>query len=308
MAATVLAALWSLICALGSTGYAQDAKGPGTHVQLAAPRPFGYRIGDTLQVAGVIGVPAGFELEGNPVTDGGLPEWLEMRDQFWEVRDQGNGRAYRFRLVFQLFYAPDSVTRLTVPERRVTFREAESGERLEAVLPELAFTISPITRGTGPIAADYVVPAPSPRPLRLAGGALAVLLTLLGLGVALRRPRQPDRFRAAHRRIERARDCAEGTLVLHRALEEEVGGAVFRADLDRLAQRWPAAETVRDDLRRFFELSETLFYEDDRRQMPEDCLDWLRELSRQLMALEHRPGNSGPAREERAWNSPDPGS
>lgn len=308
MAATFRAGLWLLLFAFGPTATAQDPRGAGSAVQLEPPRSFGYRIGDTLHVAGVIEVPAGFELEGARGARGGLPSWLELRDESWELRDEDDGRAYRFRLVFQLFYAPDSVTRLALPEWHVEFREVASGERLETALPELTVTIAPVTRGLGPVAADYVVPAPSPRPILLAGGVLAVLLTWLGIDLVLRRRRGSGRFRTAHRQIERTRDCVEGTLVLHRALEEKMGGAVFRSDLDRLVRRWPAAEMVREDLGRFFELSETIFYRDGNARTPPDCLDRVRELSRQLMVLERRADRRDPDREESRWNSLDPGS
>ena len=309
MRGAALAALWLLSLAATPVAQAQDPQtGLEAQVELAPPRQFGYRIGDTLAVRAQVGVPRGFELEVASLGAGELPEWLEVRERSWDVRE-GTGRTdrtYEVRTVFQVFYAPDSLTRLAIPERRLVFRGA-GGERVEATIPAIELSITPMTDRSSRMAANYPVPSASPRRVQVAVGALGALLLLAGAGaVARRRGRRSRPFRRAHREALGTDDCAEAALALHRALESYTGAAVFAEDLELVATSSGVGSLERE-WRRFFELSEMIFYEDDGRRAPADCLERVRELSRRLMEVEerarHRPGRRGSA-----WSSPGPGS
>ncbi len=294
------------LCALAAAVGAGPAfaQGGAPEVRLEPTRDFGYLTGDRIELRGSVRVPPGFRLDPASARPGTGSDWLELREAAWERERVGGATRYRFRLVYQVFFVPDSLTRLSVPPRAVRFRSREGGEEMEAVLPAFAFSLSPLTDSTTALAADWPVPAPSLRGVAASAAFLALFVGLFGaLGLLERRLSRRRAFGRAHRRVRRTGDCAEALLALHRAFEERAGRAVFAHDLDLFIERWPPAEEVRVDLERFFALSENVFYANGGRGAPAECLSWVRDLSGRLAVLERRLGSGREQERRRAWSS-----
>lgn len=255
--------------------------------QEAGPRAYGYFTGDLVEWRDSVRVPRGYRPVQRSLLRGPRLEWLELVDVTWDARDAGDASVYRFRHVYQVFRVPAGLERLEVPAPTVVFRSEANGESLEVSLRGFAFTLSPLTDSTHVAEPDWAMPPPSTRPLWSWGGSLALLL--LGGGawtIAAGRRRRRRLFWTAGRRVERAHDCREALLAVHRALEERVGGAIFAHDLDSLLDRWPPARAAREELDRFFGLSNALFYGDHGFRPPEDCRAWLVRLCARLSELE----------------------
>lgn len=281
--------LLSLLIAAGSAR-GQSAAPP--QVESERPRDFGYFVGDLVELRASVRMPEGFSLDERSFEDAAWPDWLEMR----EVSSTLRNRTLSVRYLLQIFYAPDSVTRLIIPDRRVVFRSELAGEPLEASIPSFTVAISPLTDSSSGLEPDWSAPRPSAFWIRLFAGSLAILLVVWAFALAVDRRRQRRLvFRRADRQVRGARDCGAALLVLHRALEERAGKALFPNDLDALAESWPPAADVRSDLERFFALSSAHFYGDHRADGSAECLSWVRQLSNRLMILERRFGDGQPA-------------
>lgn len=283
----------TLAVALGAMRSAATQDEPG-RARLEPARTFGYLAGDLVELAAAVRVPRGFELDTLRLQGGELPAWLELRETTAEARAAGDAVEQRVRFVYQLFFAPDSVTRLEIPARELVFRSGGDGASARATVPAFAFTMSPLTGAAAALEPDWPLPPPSLRGLGLAAGALVSILAAWGAWEIVERMRRRRRiFWRADREIRREPDCGRAMLVLHRALEARAGRALFGHDLDGFVERWPAAASVRADLARFFDLSEGLFFGDHGTRAPDDCLPclpWLRELAARLRELERRHG------------------
>lgn len=288
-------------------------------VAVEWPRGFGYLVGDLLEVEASVRVPAGFELEARSVQAQDLPNWLEMREVTWQRQDSRDSVVYRLRWVYQIFFTPPQVTALEVPPRAVRFRSLQSAEPLDVVIPAVQFTMSPLTEPlgeTGPLGEmepDWRMPEPSARWLWTWAVSLGVLLALWGTNVLVRR-RYVRRgvFWLALQRVQKAKalEDPEAMLVLHKALEQKAGEAIFSHDLQALFDRWPPALSAREELSRFFEMSEAVFFaapggtalgaagceavspgappSAPAGSVPAECLEVAGRLSRRLATLERR--------------------
>lgn len=285
----------SVICLLAIFLVAGSALGQGDalpQVQVERPRDFGYFTGDLLELRASVRVPERFTLDARSLEGAAWPDWLEVR----EINSTLQQGTLSIRYLFQLFYVPDSVTHLSIPERRLVFRSEDTGEALQASISGFTVGISPLTDSSSGLEPDWIAPRPSTYWIRLLAGSLAILLGVWMTSVAVERRRQRRLvFRRADRELRSARDCGEAMLVLHRALEERAGKALFPHDLDALAERWPPAAEVRSDLEQFFALSSAHFYRNHGTDGSADCLSWVRQLSNRLMTLERRFGDGEPA-------------
>ncbi|MFQ5889188.1 MAG: hypothetical protein ACE5JR_03945 [Gemmatimonadota bacterium] len=308
-----LSALLLLLAALPASGQTSSS----AQVRIERPRDFGYRVGDLLELRASVRVPPGFALDERVLRDRSLPDWLETRETSWQLREEEAWASYRFRFLYQIFHAPQEVTRLDIPDVALLFRSGRDAEELRVSIPGFGFTVSPVTDSISALEPDWPVRPPSSRGIRLSGTSLAALLLLWGASaVGARRRRPRGVFSRAHREVRRAPDSAGAMLVLHRALEERAGKALFSHDFEALVERWPPAGAVRDDLERFFALSESLFFGDGTPReegdgtpaapSPESRRRAV-ELSARLAELELRRGGERPAAWRRSWSSPDPG-
>lgn len=280
-----------LVLAAVSSAPGQGRDSTPARVQIQPPRDFGYLTGDLLELQASVRVPRGFALDVVEQPDSAWPAWLEVRESSWKAREAADALSYDLRFVFQVFFVADSLTNLEIPGRRLVFRSERTGERLQASVPPFRFNLSPLTDSSSELEPDLPIAPPSMRWIWASVAALAALCAWVILMWSGQR-RRSRVFRRAQRDVRRARDCGEAILRLHRALEERAGGSLFAHDLGPLTDRWPAGEEVRDELERFFGMSNAVFYRNGG-GASEDCLPWLQGFARRLVSLERRDGGGG---------------
>ncbi|MFG1348042.1 nonribosomal peptide synthetase MxaA [Xanthobacter autotrophicus] len=247
-------------------------------VELFAPRPFGYFLGDVITLEAVVTLDPGFRLE-----PGSLPRprpvtyWLDLRRAELADLPQVNGaRRYRLTLTYQTFYAPLETRGLDIPSVALTARDGD--HVLNLTVPAWSFASSPlrslIAGGANPMALQPdIVPRPHPlrADLRRAGGAAALALaSVLGLAVLrgwgpFGRRRPP--FSAAARDMRRmlavppaAEAYSKALLRLHRAFDAAAGRRLLADDVPDFLAKAPHLATEADTIAHFFHASRVAFF------------------------------------------------
>ena len=186
-------------------------------VDLYAPRPFGYLLGDTIRHTVEITLDAPFTLD--PAS---LPQpravdyWLDLRRA--ELRDDGvreGEQRYRLELTYQSFYAALEPKRLEIPGFTLYARDGD--RRVPVAVPAWSFLMSPLREivSTEQGAVMTLRPDIAPRPIQTEGalrgliaGGLAALAGLsliawqMGWGPFGRRRNRP--FAHAARQVRAA--------------------------------------------------------------------------------------------------------
>ncbi|CAL1239071.1 hypothetical protein [Candidatus Methylocalor cossyra] len=246
---------------------------PSLRVELAAPRDYGYLIGDLIVHRLTVELPAAYRLEpGFLPRPGAVNDWLEIRSVAWDRTDEGDAARYRIRVTYQVFKGVRSPERATVPALPLRFTGPEP---LTLTAPEWSFSLAPlIAPETGDEAVAIRAPrAPEPASTlpqqRRLGGFLAGALVL---GAWLLRgrlgwSRRPQPFHRAYRELRRLlrgpaspETYRTAAKLLHRALDETAGYTVFAGQLDRFCQQRPAFAALRAELAEFFAFSQRLFF------------------------------------------------
>jgi len=249
-------------------------------VQMQAPRPFGYFIGDVIRLEVDIVVDAPFT-----IVPGSLPKprsvnyWLDLRSV--AVDDRGtrtNERSYRIVLEYQTFYAPLEPRALTIPGFTLTMSDGSA--RIEAEVPAWAFLMSPLreirpqpSRPAALLRAD-VTPPPVPAATAAAiaigcgvaapalFGALAYYYAWWPFSRSRRRPFA--RARIATRRALASDVHGEGYLAglvaLHRAFDVAAGRSVMAEDAKAFVASAPTFGRLEPEIDRFFQASRRAFF------------------------------------------------
>lgn len=260
-----------------ATSVAQPAGAQVRSVDLYAPRPFGYVIGDALTLTAEITLDAPFTLDPAALpTPRALNYWLDLRDVRLDERGISGGvHRYTLDLTYQTFYAPLEPRRLDIPALALS---GVDGERRVAVnVPGWSFLSSPLREvmTTAPGQAMTLRPDIPPRPIPTAStrnvtlaSALMALFALAALAWQMawwpfhRRRARP--FAQAERTIKRATNSESayrGSLqALHRAFDATAGRGVFAEDLPAFFAAHPAFRAVEDEVRRLFATSRTVFF------------------------------------------------
>jgi mxaA protein len=277
-------------------------KEPAPTLEIAAPRDYGFVMGDIVETAVSVSVPENYALEaGFLPKPGTLDEWLDVRSVAWD-RESSNGRAlYRIHLAYQVFKGVRSPAKATIPELPIRFAGAAP---LEVKAPALDFTIVPLIPPDLPDEKVASRPAAPPESEATEAHFRRLVLCLAGAFVAgswlawhrlgpARRARpfaearrdmklllqgsaSPKNFRAAARR-------------LHRALDASFGGTLFAGQIDRFCAEKPSFAGLRDELADFFALSQELFFTSPESSVPADYPpERLAELCRRLASAEGR--------------------
>ncbi|MDQ0511530.1 nonribosomal peptide synthetase MxaA [Ancylobacter amanitiformis] len=277
-------------------------------VDLYAPRPFGYTIGDTIELSAEIALDAPFRLDPASLPrPRALSYWLDLRDVRLDDRGVADGvQRYTLHLAYQTFYAPLEPKRLDLPALPLT--AADGGRRIELSVPSWSFLMSPLREIVASAGGTTMALRPDMAPPRIATagtlrhlgvaliGALLALLLLawhLGWGPLGRRRTRP--FARAARAV--TAELAPSTssppaygralVALHRAFDATAGAGVFAEDLPGFFAAHPAFAPVEGEVRRLFAASRRLFFGEDpaaaaRELAPEDVLA----LARRLRAVE----------------------
>lgn len=275
-------------------------------VELFAPRPFGYFIGDLITHEAVLTLDPGYRIEASalprprPVT-----YWLDLVSaRLTELPEQAGGRRYRLTLAYQTFYAPLEPRALDIPA--VPLVAIDGDKRLALSVPAWTFVSAPLreiasSRAANPMALQAdLAPPPYPlgRDLRLAGGAaglaaacLLALAVLRGWGpFATRRmpfSRAMPRLRRTLAGPDPAAAYAAGLVLLHRAFDAAAGRRLLAEDVPAFLAGAPQFAGEADAIARFFTASRMVFFGTDAEQaralLPADALV---ALSRRLAAAE----------------------
>ncbi|QXP83521.1 hypothetical protein ABZN20_02390 [Methylococcus sp. ANG] len=199
---------------------------------------------------------------------GAINEWAEIR----EVKTDSTDEQTRVRVTYQVFHGVRGPETAELPPLRLRFEGAGGSPDVEA--PALPVSFMPLIPPGIPdekVVIRATRPA-EPRPfspygqwlgfgLGLGGGAGIYLLWLRGLLPMLAGPLP---FRRACRELQRlANQPSPGRtacLILHRALNETAGEAVFGNRLEAFLERHPEFAGIRDELDEFFALSRGVFF------------------------------------------------
>ncbi|MFG1371966.1 nonribosomal peptide synthetase MxaA [Xanthobacter oligotrophicus] len=299
-------------CLLGAPLAAAPARAAA--VELFAPRPFGYFLGDLITLEAEVTLDPGFRLE-----PGSLPQprpvtyWLDLRRADLTELPQVNGaRRYRLILTYQSFYAPLETRALDIPAVPLTARDGD--HVLNLTVPSWSFMSSPLRSlvsggAANPMALQGDI-APSPHPLRAdlrraAGAAALALASLAGLAILrgwgpFGRRRQP--FAAAAQDIRRilaapptADAYCKALLRLHRAFDATAGRRLLADDVPDFLTDTPHLGSVAQGIAHFFRASRVAFFgQETDAAMAELTPEALLSLARRL-AVAERKGAAQPA-------------
>lgn len=256
-----------------------EATGPVRSVSLEAPRSYGLRAGDRIRHRIRVEVAAGAELQVATLpAERDIHRWLELQSVSVQRRRGEDIDRYTLRLRYQVFATPNQVEAHRLPGFTVAWGSGEESGRV--VVPDWRFTLTPLLgkaverrKGSFEVLQPDIPPEPLPiseQALRVAGwsaASLALGAFLLATGPLRGRFRRSRPLARAHRQLRRLRRgpadwerVRAGYRVLHRALDETAGEAVFEGRLDRLRDRVPALEPASDELAAFFAESRNLFF------------------------------------------------
>lgn len=248
-------------------------------VELAAPRAFGYVIGDVFIHEALITLEPGATLVRASLPQPGLlGYWLELTAV--ELVDLGLARdahRYRLHLRYQTFYAPLEPKVLATPALNLEAMSLEGP--VEVTIPAWSFLMSPLREiistpagASIPLQSDVVPRLHSLAPgQRLAMGAaalaiiaLAMLGGLRGWG-PLRRKHRP--FGLAARKVAhclvaptRAENYLGALLALHRAFDAAAGRRLLAEDLKGFLDLRPGFRCIAGEIARFFAASRQAFF------------------------------------------------
>lgn len=276
-------------------------------VELFAPRPFGYFLGDVITLEAAVTLDPGFKLE-----PGSLPRprpvtyWLDLRSaDLTELPAVHGARRYRLLLSYQTFYAPLETRGLDIPAVPLTARDGDQVPNLS--VPSWNFAASPLRSlvaggAANPMALQPDI-APLPHPLRadlrrVAGATAVGLASILGLAILrgwgpFGRLRPP--FSAAARDIRHilaapsAEAYSKALLRLHRAFDAAAGHRLFADDVPAFLAGCPHLATEADIMAHFFHASRIAFFgKGADAAMVEMTPDALLSLARRLAVAERK--------------------
>ncbi|WP_029356851.1 hypothetical protein [Bosea sp. 117] len=251
-------------------------------VELYAPRPFGYVIGDAIALTVEIALDPPFVLDAASLPrPRALDYWLDLREA--RLTDHGvsaGTHRYTLDLVYQTLYAPLEPKRLAIPG--LALAATDGGRRVAIDVPAWSFLSSPLREivSTGAGAPMALRPDIEPRPIATAGAlrglvastlaalaALALLAWRMGWGPFGRRQRRP--FAGASRTVRAALHASSSSayraalLALHRAFDATAGKRVLAEDLPAFFEAHPAFRATETEVCRLFDASRRAFFGED---------------------------------------------
>ncbi|MFA5985542.1 MAG: nonribosomal peptide synthetase MxaA [Methylococcaceae bacterium] len=248
-----------------------------SELQLLAPRPFGYVIGDEIQHRIVFHSQHGAALQTAELPkQGEINRWLTLNQIDLKQTPAGSGFYYQIDLTYQVFYAPQEVKMLIIPGLNLTLKRGD--KRIDLKTPAWHFTMSPLRElavrkddegdyRRPDIASPLLSNALPFWGLLLAGG-LALLSALYlsfwygYLGWLYR----PLVFKLALRQLAAVKDgdMAASLSIVHNAFNKLYQKPLFAYQLDDFFQQYPAFKPLKQQLTWFFEYSNRFFFIGDR--------------------------------------------
>jgi mxaA protein len=253
-------------------------------VEIRAPRPFGYFVGDLVRVQVDVLVDGGYALQPSSLPQPGpVTYWLELRHVAVDETRQGDARRIRLNLVYQSFYAALDARALEIPGFALTVAGDGPGgaTTAKAQVPAWSINVSPLREIQPPSKEDpldYMRPDGRAAPLdgepalqwaAIFGGLAVLALVLLARDRAWGPfgKRKGRAFAAVQRSLRGLasrpdHDAAyrEALIALHRGLDETDGRRVLADDLPGFLERHPAYRGQERHLAGFFEASRLAFF------------------------------------------------
>ncbi|ATQ70403.1 nonribosomal peptide synthetase MxaA [Methylosinus trichosporium OB3b] len=250
--------------------------------EIHSERPFGYFVGDLIHAFVDIRAEADADLRPASLpSPGPLTISLDLRDSRLEPIAAAEGRRWRLHLTYQTFYVSLDVRDIKIPGFTLIVARPGGDEPLS--VPSWSVGVAPLREVTptkAQEAVDYLRPDGDPprigeRERERVTMALAAATLLALLLVARDRAIPPFHSRSVRRFARLARrlgplewrpaDAAqtiEAMQSLHRAIDATAGRSVLSSDLPAFLDAHPQFAPAEAALRRFFDLSERLFYGD----------------------------------------------
>lgn len=271
-------------------------------VQITEPRAFGHMVGDVVTRRIVLDVPARLKLvEGTLPVPGRVGQSFELRRVQHERDTTTGGVRHVLQLDYQVFRAPSEPRVLDLPSFVLRFEGQPRGEELRVdyapvgVVP-LAPAEAVLRAGFGTLRPDRPPPPVDTRPERLrlllyvvlALGPLAYLAYVHVGWPWWRRRQQP--FAIAQRQLAGlpldapAERWLGAWRALHAALDASAGRVVQADGIERFVGERPRFATLHDDLGRFFDRSQALFFRDS--ALVDADRQWLRDFCRRCFDVE----------------------
>jgi len=237
-----------------------------------AGRTFGYLVGDVLETDAVITAKQGTHLDRQSLPiPGPLNAAIELRGIAAVERQEGGYTQIRIHAEYQNFLAPERVTETETPG--YVLQVTTDTARFVAKIPAWSFQVSPLRvaqQSVGDIGElrpnHAIAPVDERDPaVRLAASALVACAAALAFAggqgwlAGRRRGNRPFAIAASH--IARtAPDGDSQYQALHRAFDATAGRPVFACELNGFFETHPRFGPLREDVARFFSLSEQRFF------------------------------------------------
>ena len=294
--------LVAVALAWAGIGVTMAAGGTVLEARTVEPRAFGYQVGDLVRRQVTVQVPDGLSLDAATLPrPGARGRALELRAVQHRVSHEAGVRHEDLMLEYQVFLAPAAVRTLEMPAFMLHFEGEPRAQdvRIDAwpvtVAPLVPVDVSP-RHGLGELQPDqqplHIDTAARRHRLVAYAAGLAVLLAYLAAvyGGVPWWSRQHRPFSRAWRQIRRLTaspsDVPWRTACqrVHEALNETAGEVLFERDVQVFAERHTAFAALREDIRRFMQLTRREFFADGGRD-PGDVA-WLVEFCRRCRDAE----------------------
>jgi mxaA protein len=296
--APALVRLHAWLLALVLIAWAQMALAQPITITPVAPRAFGYTVGDRIErrIDIATAPPWSFAQASLP-KPGRVNAWFELAEIAIQTDAQPAGTRTDLRLTYQLLNSPAQPTVLLLPRLALRFEGgADPVERDVAPAEVFAAPLLPAAAAGSSLDTPRADRKPQPIPVdnvrsRLAaypiGAAVLLLSMLIARQFAQRRRAGPfvracrELRRIAHAPADGSR-AAAAMRVVHRALDETAGHAVFLDNVDSLFAS-PHRAPLRERTRAFLGRSRDQFFAGRGEPL---SLEELRDLARAWRSLE----------------------
>lgn len=122
-----------------------DASAALRNIDVAAPRNFGYVIGDLLHLDSRITLELPYKIDVDALPrKGRLNRWLWLREPRFTSHTQGDVTIYRIRFIYQLLSAPETIQQIFTPQHTLFY--VGDNQRLPILIEPWAFTAGPLVK------------------------------------------------------------------------------------------------------------------------------------------------------------------